>query len=291
MSFFKTIFGKRKPDPLSLQSPSLEMPPLGPMMRRETTLATQGVHEKEARRFFGENFEFKGAEFVNDGPLICLGFTNRSGSNLLGGYLRAQPGLLGFHEQLNYPPIIKQSKELGIDSFPNYIAQLSAKRPKAAHGVKASVEQLMMLQRANIPAMYKGGLKLIQIRREDLIGQAISHHIALQTLAWTSRTETNVPKAEIVFDAERISRIAKSIRHSEFLMDIFVETYKVPRLQISYSELTETPLVSLNKVAKFLKKAPSRIVVPDPILARQSNALNDEFRARYRQEVLLEGLD
>lgn len=290
MSIFKTVFGKKTrgrgalPDraplpilPRSEQSPS-------------TTLATQGIHEQKLREFFGDRFAFTGHEPVIQGPLLCLGFTNRSGSNLLGGYMRAQTGLLGFHEQLNFGPVIKQSGLHKLETFPDYIAHLGKNTPHACYGVKASVEQLMMLRRANIHAMYSEGIKVVQIRREDLIGQAISHHIALQTQAWTSHNKTDVDEDEVKFDAAQITAIAKNIRHSEFLMDFFVEAYDVPRLQITYDELTNMPRVSLNKLASFLDKNPADVKCVEPKLDRQSGTLNETFRALYRREVLLKDL-
>lgn len=290
MSIFKTLFWKRKQDSPIASDQALHSPVLKPTITRGATLATQGVHEQKLRQFFGDKFAFTESEPVINGPLVCLGFTNRSGSNLLGGYLRAQPGLLGFHEQLNYEPVLKQSELHKVDAFPDYIAGLGHARPKANYGLKASVEQLMMLRRANIHAMYGEGMKVVQIRREDLIGQAISHHIALQTKAWTSRTATDVQEDQIIFDAKKIGAIAKSIRHSEFLMDLFVETYEVPRIQINYDDLTNMPRVSLNKIAKFLGKNPSKTNLPKPVLNRQSGALNEKFRYLYRKEVLLKGL-
>lgn len=287
MSILKKVLGKKTQG----YSEGASLPKLpSPKSLREPTLATHGIHEEKLRAFFGDHFAFTGEAPVIEGPLVCLGFTNRSGSNLLGGHMRSQPGLLGFHEQLNYEPVLKQSELHSIGSFPDYIARLGQARPKAWYGVKASVDQLMMLRRANIHAMYRDGMKIVQIHREDLIGQAISHHIALQMQAWTSRTQTDVHEDQIVFDAKQITAIAKSIRHSEFLMDLFAEAFEVPRLQITYDEITNMPKVSLRKIAKFVGRNPASINVIEPKLDRQSGDLNEAFRARYRREVLLKDL-
>lgn len=246
------------------------------------TLDASGVHERELRDFFGDKFAYTGDRPVIKGPLLCLGFTNRAGSNLLGEYLRATPSLSGFHEQLIFSTVQNSLERLKADSFPDYILKVAQSVSKGKYGFKASVDQLMMLRHANIPAMYSGGMKVIQIRREDLIGQAISYHIALQTKAWTSQRAAEIPEHEIVFDACEIGSIARRIRHSEYLMDLFVEVYEVPRIQVNYEELIAKPQAVLRKVARFTGHRAALWKSDPPKLERQAGGLNDRFRDMFR---------
>ena len=106
-------------------------------------LKTPGVHENTVRALFhGHQIHFDGdvPEFEN--PLVLLGFMNRSGSNLLGIYLRDVPGFSGFSEDLNSVTIQNQCKLKNLNAFPTISAALRMGAPGATvtvsrpHGIR-----------------------------------------------------------------------------------------------------------------------------------------------------------
>ncbi|MCA2009776.1 Stf0 family sulfotransferase [Tritonibacter mobilis] len=212
-----------------------------------------------------------------------MGFTNRSGSNLLAAYLRTCPPLAGFGEDLNPSSLRARARAMNSRSLPDFLCDISARgNGKAVFGFKTSFEQLRMLYRNNIPAMYNGGVKLIEIRREDLVAQAISYQIALQTGAWSSRIKTP-PHPDPVCDPEALHAIIQGLTAAQTRMDILVERHLVDRLIIRYEDLVLEPDAILQKVGRFLGFDAKDWRAERPPLKRQANSTNDAFRATFRR--------
>lgn len=252
-------------------------------------LSRTGVHEKSLRSFFKGDVQYDGPA-IFDHPLYCLGFFNRSGSNLLGSYLRATPFFSGFYEQLNFDTVQTRSGEWGISSFPDFIKEATVRfrKGKLAHGFKASADQLMMLQRFGIPKMYTGGLRIIHITRQDLIGQAISYQIASQTQKWTS--EQAGTDVEVRFDAKQMTRLIDGAQASANGIAIFAEIFGCASLHVSYEDLVQNPQHILSQIAGFAGQAGAEWSIKPPEIEQQRSALNDQFRQLYltqaQQEVL-----
>jgi len=245
-------------------------------------LSAVSNHEKEIKKAFRGNVVYDGPA-VFDGALYCLGFQNRSGSNLLGGYLRNTPYFSGFQEHLNFNSVIGQSKRWGADSFPDFIRESTRRLGdgKDAHGYKASLGQLMMLERFGIPKMYKDGLKIIHITRNDIVGQAISLQIASQTKRWTSAMPGVMDDADVKFDPQKISRLIDSALESSNGVAFFAELFGYPRLHVSYEEVVASPEQVLQRIAIFSGQDGADWSVTKPEIERQASALNDTFRQKY----------
>lgn len=246
------------------------------------TLRKRGQHEDVMRRFFKDKVSYNGSPIFTH-PLYCLAFSNRSGSNLLASYLRATPFFSGFHEQLNFDTVERQSLQWECDNFPDYVYEATTRfnKGKFVHGFKASVDQLMMLERFGVPRMYEGGLKIIHITRGDLIGQAISYQIASQTKKWTSKQEGLISEDAVVFNPEQISSLVQDAQYSANAISLFAEIFNVPRLHVTYEMLVNNPQRVLEQVAEFTHQDAANWPVREPDIKRQASELNDEFRARY----------
>lgn len=254
-------------------------------------LSQTGIHEKSFREFFDDNVQYDGPA-IFDHPLYCLGFYNRSGSNLLAGYLRATPFFSGFYEQLNFDTALKRSDEWGVGSFPEFIKEATVRfgKNKFVHGFKASADQLMMLQRFGIPNMYAGGLRIIHITRQDLIGQAISYQIASQTLKWTSEQTGISADAEVCFDAKHLTHLVDGAQDSANGIAMFAEIFGHPRLHVSYEDLVQNPRRILNRIAAFAGQEGENWPLKTPEIERQSSELNEQFRRLYltqAQQIIL----
>lgn len=255
--------------------------------RRLPSRAPGGTKQIAAmQRIFPAGCRYDDAEPVFNHPLICLGFTNRSGSNLLGSYLRDCPPLSGFREDLNTSTIEMHAARLGADTLPQALRLLSEEQccTGKIYGFKTSAEQVLMLRRFSIERMYRGGIRLIDIRREDIVAQAISYDIALQTGRWTSRIMPPI-EVEPVCDPARIERLIVAIRASQTLMDLLVERDAVPRIIICYEDLVAAPAQQLHRIAQFCGFDTVGWSVGRPKIARQADATNLSFRERFRDHV------
>lgn len=249
-------------------------------------LSQTGAHEKSLRGFFNGHVEYDGPP-VFDHPLFCLGFFNRSGSNLLAGYLRATPYFSGFNEQLNYTTVENLSREWEVSSFPDYIRQsaLRVGKGKFAHGYKASADQLMMLQRFGIPKMYAGGLKIIHITRQDLIGQTISYQIASQTRKWTSQQSGIGDDVDVQFDTKLATKLIDAAQSSDNGISMFAEIFGHPRLHVTYEDLLASPRDVLDRITRFAGQEGANWPVKAPGIERQASEMNERFRAAYLSQI------
>ena len=251
-------------------------------MDRISSISKASVHEINLRKFFIGNVTYDGP-VVFDYPLYCIGFFNRSGSNLLAEYLRETPYFSGFHEQLNFTSVKKLSEKWGVKSFPEYIIEAENRFSKGrfVYGYKASLGQLVMLERFGIPKMYAGGLRIIHIHREDLIGQAVSHQIASQTKQWTSQQAALDSQVQVEFDARKLTKLIDAAQASTNGIAILSELLGYPRLVVSYEELVKNPKQTLDRVANFSCQADADWTISTPQLERQASEVNKRFRQSY----------
>lgn len=241
--------------------------------------AQLGPHEKQIRSFFPGTFERDAAEPpIFSKPLYILGFTNRSGSNMLADYLRQTGQLRGFGEGLNWDEIRRNLETCATASFPDYIARLASTRNEpGTWGIKATWDQILMLQRANIFSMFSG-VQIIHSVRCDVIGQAISHWIAHQTKKWTSLHHENgvTPK----FSQEDIEHITMDIVRSNAYIDLIARTSRIPRHVVVYEQLHSNPADEMRRLAKALVIDLGAWQPRAPRISMQRSVVNQDFRAK-----------
>jgi len=248
-------------------------------------LTTRGVHEKYIRERFKDKACFDLSQPVFSNPLILLAFSNRSGSNLLGQYLRSA-GFKGFREQLNYPGILRTTERENLTSFPDYI-KFIAKGDKP-FGTKASTDQLAMILRLNIANMFNG-LKVIHIIRTDSIQQAISYSIADQTKQWTSEQQA-LPGVEPQFHYEDIAKRTNNALINRASVPFLCKVFNLPYLGIFYEGLIADPYAVMQKIGNFLDHDLSDWEAPQKTILKQSNQLNQQFKRQFldtlREKIL-----
>ncbi|WP_164876114.1 Stf0 family sulfotransferase [Falsirhodobacter deserti] len=243
-----------------------------------------GIHEKEIRRHFGDRAIFTGDRPVFDHPLYLLAFSNRSGSNLLADHLRSTPVFSGFYEQLNHSTVLQQAEQWNAGTFPDLIRIGSEvlSEGKPIHGFKASWDQILMLHRFRIPAMYDG-VKIIHITRDDVLGQAVSYQIAHQTKRWTSMQRGEDVKP--VYDKAQISHLIGAAQMSANAIQMLCTIFEMPRIEVTYEEIVARPRKAVLRIGKLLDLDLQDWKSRKPTIARQADAINDSFRARYLAEA------
>ncbi|MBB4207089.1 Stf0 family sulfotransferase [Roseinatronobacter bogoriensis] len=244
-----------------------------------------GPHQKSIQKYFGAATRFDGKAPVFDFPLTLLCFTNRCGSNMLAEYLRLTTNFTGLHEQLNHDVVPRLARQAGYDSFPNYVAGMASAKVTAAasFGFKASWDQLLMLLRWNIPAMFSG-LHILHIQRRDLLAQAVSFSIAAQTKRWNSLMEGEKPVPDYLF-SDILDRLNGSSHGNRMIRQICC-IYDLPRVEMYYEDLLADPVGVLNAVHSQLGLSLRRFNLGQARLQRQADHYNEAFIARFKQDFI-----
>ncbi len=250
-------------------------------------LRSASRHESTIKRQFGGDVRFAGEKPIFSKPLILMAFTNRCGSHLLAEFFRQTGQLAGFGEFLNHDVVANQSAEHGYASFPDYIAGLEARLcPKGqGFGLKASHDQLAMLLRWNIPAMFPG-VRMVHIFREDALAQAVSLSIARQTEQWTIHQQSNGTQA--TFQRQQIETIIESNEAANTTFRLVAQAAAIPRMQISYEQLVNDPGTYVRRLFAFCGVDAPGWVPRAPNVRKQAGAQNAAFAQAYRDLVKAE---
>ncbi|WP_319773952.1 Stf0 family sulfotransferase [Breoghania sp.] len=242
------------------------------------TLTKQDMHAKRIRKFFQDKVHYEGPAII-DGPLLLMAFTNRSGSNLLADRLRSTGRFSGFSESLNYLNVDRQRSELDSETFPDHIAKLhqALSDGGATPGFKAGWGQLAMLLRWNIPAMFQS-LRIIHIRRQDVLDQAVSFSIAYQTQQWTSRQRS---KGKAKYSYKNIAKLVNQINQANNSIASICSVFSLQRTSVFYEDLIAQPEREVKRVSASLGFEVTDWTPPPPSIDKQANELNREFRERF----------
>jgi LPS sulfotransferase NodH len=140
-----------------------------------------------------------------------------------------------------------------------------------------------MLLRYRIHEMHTG-VRVVHIRREDILGQAISRHIAWQTGKWTSFTQVEEAVTP-EYDEQRISRQIETILRDEMYFSMIFDAFGLDVCHVTYEELVSDPDATLSRVMTRIGYPGGERSGDNTRMKKQANAINDEFRARYLADV------
>lgn len=246
-------------------------------------ISSVGPHERIITEFFGERARYVSNAPVFASALYLMAFTNRCGSNLLADYMRQTGSIGGFHESLNHDTVLRAANKRGIESVPDYVEMLHKKFSSSGNlGVKASWDQILMLSRFKIFEMFNS-VRVIHIRRTDVISQAVSHWIAHQTKQWTSN-QTGL-EIEPTYDFDRISTIISSINNANGMITLIAEALSRRHVSITYEALERSPQDSVVMVLRKLGLPHADIALDQPRISKQADERNTAFINRYKAEL------
>lgn len=239
------------------------------------------VHEKNIYQFFQGRVKEPGLDQqIFDYPCTILAYTNRCGSNLLSDYL-IQTGIFsGFEEMLNSDNVIHASRNYDIDYFSRYFCNVqldNVRGTEKIYGFKASWSQTAMLQRWGIFELHDG-VRIIHMKRRDLIGQAISMSIAGQTGSWTSEMKKN---REPEFNFSQIRQHLNYAAFSNQAIEIICNVLSLPRLEVFYENLLEDSQGVIRDIGVFFDRDLSNRSIVEPLIKKQANAVNAKFREAF----------
>lgn len=153
-------------------------------------------------------------------------------------------------------------------------------------GIKLDHRQLFFLTKTGLMPGAFGDVRFIHIQRLDVLAQAVSHVIAAQNKAWTSKQKSRLPDEDIPFNEGLILRVMSKIHEANARFRCFFDLYGIKPVDVTYEELVRNPQVVGNRVLQQLgmEGIPSYSVAPEGVtLSKQANHLNTSFMARIRE--------
>ncbi|WP_321504317.1 Stf0 family sulfotransferase [Breoghania sp.] len=245
------------------------------------TLKKKDMHSTRIRKIFQNRVHYDGPAII-DAPLLLLAFTNRSGSNLLADRLCSTGHFSGLREHLNYTNVEREKTQFGSQTFPDHIAKLheALAIDGATPGFKASWGQLSMLLRWNIPSMFKT-IRVVHIRRHDILDQAVSFSIAYQTQKWSSRQRaTGTAK----YNYKNIAQILNNINLANSSISSICSIFSLQRISVFYEDLVAQPEKEVKRISASLGVELTDWTPAAPKIEKQADDLNREFRERFAAE-------
>lgn len=160
--------------------------------------------------------------------------------------------------------------------------------PNGLFGIKAHLNQAFPHFKSGFVTQYFGALKFVVIKRNDVLGQAISSVIADQTGKYTSHeTAAAQPK----YSSEAIESAANSLLAQQYFWDNFLRVNRFEAMTVYYESLVERPSNTLIEVCKFLgvdkEAANIETDLTNAGLERESNETNESWRQEYEKAFLV----
>jgi len=217
---------------------------------------------------------------INGGYMLC--FTNRCGSNYLSKLLASDNYYNFAGENLNYDVVFDAGYTLkNIYQYLIFLfrATLSAHNQ---FSIKLSVGQFVLLKNLDLLSPLLKKLKVIHIYREDIVAQAVSHDIALQTNQWMS-TQSAI-KTDLDYRPTSIVNIASRIIFENSTLLFLFKLFEVNYFSLSYENLLRAQEVVLKDLSDFLGHA-TQINYDMVDLKKQSSEVNDDFVKRFYLDV------
>jgi LPS sulfotransferase NodH len=122
----------------------------------------------------------------------------------------------------------------------------------------------------------------IWLTRADLLGQAISRAIAVQTGVWTAG---DPPLGEPAYSAKDIEDSLLRIAEIDSRWRIYFACNAITPFHVLYEQLDATPGSVIRELAKFLGIEIGDTPISAMGFVRQRNETNDEWRRRYLAEA------
>jgi len=221
--------------------------------------------------------------------LICS--TPRTGGNLLCDLLRQME--IGCPGEYLEPHAASQlMPELGIRRSRDYPAALRTKfTVNGIYGLKIDMEQFCAMRAAGFARdpydLFAGRPHFIRLTRKDTLRQAVSRSIAYQNQIWARPAGQPEDRTRIVYDRDSISECLDKTLASTQRWEHWFEEEGINPLRIVYEDLVEFRRETLGEILGYIGVSMDSIGIqtPEPVLAKQADALNDEFCQRYREEV------
>jgi trehalose 2-sulfotransferase len=245
---------------------------------------TESNLEEKISEYFGRDKIINRKQSVFEGESIFICFTNRCGSNFLADVLQNTGLFPEAGEFFNLDAVVNFSQRNNITSFDDYCSELARRKAKNKTFIsKIGCEQLLMLSKlGQIPNIFNNS-KFIWIRRQDILGQAISLSIASRTKQWTSKQTGNGVTPD--YNKEQIQKIIKNINKINTNFATYFNLFNASYIEVVYEDFCLNPKVAIEKICNFTGKTLQFEEFPEAELKVQRNSINDDFRAKFLADM------
>jgi LPS sulfotransferase NodH len=217
---------------------------------------------------------------IDRGYAICT--TPRSGSNFLCSILTST-GVLGRpREYFNGVSMARRNEGYPQDPEGQFGAILErGATPNGVYGVKVFPFQFDRAKETRW-AQRLPSLRFISLTRLDVLGQAVSYARATQTKVWSVH---DAPQGEPAYDFQTINNTMIRLLQMRMRWSYFFGRHETPVLHLTYEHVVQHPREATAAVAAFMGLGEPAKFDPTWVdIVRQSDALNDEWRARFLAE-------
>ncbi|GGK34541.1 trehalose 2-sulfotransferase [Nocardia camponoti] len=140
--------------------------------------------------------------------------------------------------------------------------------------------------RTAIRSLFDGADPLyVHVHRPDLVGQAVSMWVAVQTRVWRGDAGEAYHRAR--YRADGIAHLAGVLRAQDQAWRDWFAAENITPLEVDFPTLTKEPTKATARVLEALGQDPD--LAPPPPLHRQSDGRSAEWAARYRVDAAENG--
>lgn len=243
----------------------------------------KSLHEEKLEHYFS-TLQMPADLAGLDRPVCIMVFTNRSGSNVLAEYLRASHRFTGFVESLNFRRVLKYAEQYQFSEFHEYLQwQVSGLAAEGKIiGIKASVEQAIMLYRCGAIPHYFSNIHWLMVQRNDVLSQAISFSIAAQSKQWTS-DQAAAPR-EVIYNFDDITGRVKQLSAAYSRMNEFFALNDIRPQRVIYEDFISDPKQHVRQIAATMGLTDLEFDEALLKLSAQRDARNGDFRERFIED-------
>ncbi|WP_162409646.1 Stf0 family sulfotransferase [Acuticoccus sediminis] len=247
-------------------------------------LIREKLHSAPILKLFEGDVFYNGAP-VFDVPLVVMLFCNRSGSNLAAQYLLNTGLVGGLQESTNHASVAFAKKKYNASSYGElFEAQARDVIDRGRwYGIKASPNQLAMLKKWGLLSLFPS-VKILNSTRKDVVGQAVSLSIAMQTQKWTSQAD--VPDVEVGYDFQDITGHINRICTQAAASHMVAAALSTPMHELVYEDVVEDPIGAIRGAVRFMGFPDGDLDIGEPKIQKQADEKNDLFIKMYGEELL-----
>lgn len=224
------------------------------------------------------------------GPAIFFCFTNRCGSNFVSDCFVNAGVLKDCSEYFNDTNVVRRLKKQESATFPRFCYDLARSKsgPNGVFGSKLGWHQLYFLVRMGIIPQVFPNARFVFIRRNDLLGQAVSATIAFQTRRFRHNHAGNGKEAEYSFKA--IMDQIRSIVISNSAFQQYFAVSGTPFHEIVYEDFAANPGAALGRACDWLGLPHGGLPLAEISEGIQRTDRNREFRERFLTDAAAQGI-
>jgi len=211
---------------------------------------------------------------------IAIAALERSGSTLLSEYMRLTD-VLGRPNEFFSRWVMPAAYPNVPESMTSW-AQLAYQHGRTENGVlsvKLFPEHFQQFQKELRFSEWFGTPRWVWLRRNDLVGQAISFVMAQQTRAYQAM---KAPIAEAQYDGVAIAHTLQLVAARDAMWAAYFARTRIEPLRLIYEDIESDALGTVRKIAEH---AGVRLNVPplraQPSLQKQRGKMTEEWRERF----------